>query len=263
MLFESFFATHHVGNDDQIFVAPLKIEERAKQRVITAKAEAEAMTIQSQALSANAALVQWEAVKKWNEGLVQKTLTAEREKAAQVDRQAANERQFKENTDRAGAAIEAAGGEKFLEKVAPTMERIVKAAEKWREDGKFSPLKELGDWMLNSGEAAAFVMEALHDNPEILDSFEEIGLAPESRQASLLYTQLAQLVGTLKALEKVKAHATADKPGSATIAFKPRAPQPVPSVAGRPHTPDPDLSKAKSLDEYVGLVGVNHPSFRR
>lgn len=44
----------------------VEIEERAKQRVITANAEAEAMRIQSQALSANASLVQWEAVKKWN-----------------------------------------------------------------------------------------------------------------------------------------------------------------------------------------------------
>ena len=44
----------------------VEIEERAKQRIIAAKADAEAMKIKTQALSGNAKLVEYEAVQKWN-----------------------------------------------------------------------------------------------------------------------------------------------------------------------------------------------------
>lgn len=43
-----------------------QIQEQAKQRVISAKAEAESMEIRSQALSQNKGLVEYEAVQKWN-----------------------------------------------------------------------------------------------------------------------------------------------------------------------------------------------------
>jgi len=42
------------------------VEERARQRVISAKAEAESMRIRSAALEANARLVEYEAVQKWD-----------------------------------------------------------------------------------------------------------------------------------------------------------------------------------------------------
>ncbi len=42
------------------------MEENAKQQVIAAKAEAESMTIRSQALSQNKGLVEYEAVQKWD-----------------------------------------------------------------------------------------------------------------------------------------------------------------------------------------------------
>jgi prohibitin 2 len=44
----------------------VEIEERAKQAIIAARAEAESMTIRSQALSQNKGLVEYEAVQKWN-----------------------------------------------------------------------------------------------------------------------------------------------------------------------------------------------------
>lgn len=44
----------------------VQIEEQAKQRVIAAKADAEAMQIKSDALSKNQALIMYEAVQKWN-----------------------------------------------------------------------------------------------------------------------------------------------------------------------------------------------------
>ncbi len=44
----------------------VQYEEEAKQKIITAQADAEAMRIQSQALTTNSALVQWEAIKKWD-----------------------------------------------------------------------------------------------------------------------------------------------------------------------------------------------------
>ncbi len=44
----------------------VQIQEQANQKIITAKADAEAMKIKSAALSANAGLVQYEAVQKWN-----------------------------------------------------------------------------------------------------------------------------------------------------------------------------------------------------
>jgi regulator of protease activity HflC (stomatin/prohibitin superfamily) len=47
----------------------VKIQEESKQRVIEAQADAEAMRIKSAALSANANLVQYEAVQKWNGAL--------------------------------------------------------------------------------------------------------------------------------------------------------------------------------------------------
>lgn len=43
-----------------------QIQEQADQKVISAKAEAESMTIRAAALERNASLVQWEAVQKWN-----------------------------------------------------------------------------------------------------------------------------------------------------------------------------------------------------
>lgn len=43
-----------------------QVQEEAKQKVIAAKAEAESMTIRSQALSQNHGLVEYEAVQKWN-----------------------------------------------------------------------------------------------------------------------------------------------------------------------------------------------------
>lgn len=49
----------------------VKIREQAKQTVLTATAQAEAMKIQSQALSQNHGLVEYEAVKKWNGELPQ------------------------------------------------------------------------------------------------------------------------------------------------------------------------------------------------
>ena len=48
-----------------------QISEQAKQRVISAKAEAESMQIRSQALSQNKGLVEYEAVQKWNGELPQ------------------------------------------------------------------------------------------------------------------------------------------------------------------------------------------------
>lgn len=44
----------------------VNIQEQANQRVITAKAEAQSMQIRAQALTQNAALVQWEAVQRWD-----------------------------------------------------------------------------------------------------------------------------------------------------------------------------------------------------
>jgi prohibitin 2 len=44
----------------------VQVQEQADQRVISAKAEAESMTIRAQALTQNKALVEWEAVQKWN-----------------------------------------------------------------------------------------------------------------------------------------------------------------------------------------------------
>lgn len=49
----------------------VQIEEQAKQRLISAKAEAESMQIRSQALSQNKALVEYEAVQKWDGKLPQ------------------------------------------------------------------------------------------------------------------------------------------------------------------------------------------------
>ena len=43
-----------------------QIEEEAKQKIVSAKAEAESMRIRSQALSQNKSLVEYEAVMKWN-----------------------------------------------------------------------------------------------------------------------------------------------------------------------------------------------------
>lgn len=43
-----------------------QIQEQANQKVISATAEAESMTIRAAALERNASLVQWEAVQKWN-----------------------------------------------------------------------------------------------------------------------------------------------------------------------------------------------------
>ncbi len=51
-----------------------QVSEEAKQKVITAKAEAEAMKIKSEALSQNQNLVQYEAVLKWNGVLPQYVL---------------------------------------------------------------------------------------------------------------------------------------------------------------------------------------------
>ena len=48
-----------------------EIEEEAKQKVISAKAEAESMRIRSQALSQNRNLVEYEAVQKWDGNLPQ------------------------------------------------------------------------------------------------------------------------------------------------------------------------------------------------
>lgn len=44
----------------------IQVEEEAKQRIITAKAEAESMRIRANALTQNKALVEYEAVQKWN-----------------------------------------------------------------------------------------------------------------------------------------------------------------------------------------------------
>lgn len=44
----------------------VNVQEQAKQVVMRAKADAEAMQIKAQALTQNAALVQWEAVQKWD-----------------------------------------------------------------------------------------------------------------------------------------------------------------------------------------------------
>ena len=49
----------------------VEIEEQAKQSILSAKAEAESMRIRSQALSQNKALVEYEAVQKWNGALPQ------------------------------------------------------------------------------------------------------------------------------------------------------------------------------------------------
>lgn len=48
-----------------------RIEQEAKQRVISAEAEARSMTIRAQALSQNKGLVEWEAVQKWDGKLPQ------------------------------------------------------------------------------------------------------------------------------------------------------------------------------------------------
>lgn len=44
----------------------VQVQEKAKQQVIAAKAEAESMSIRAQALTQNKALVEWEAVQKWD-----------------------------------------------------------------------------------------------------------------------------------------------------------------------------------------------------
>lgn len=44
----------------------INVQEQAKQVALRAKADAEAMQIKAQALTQNAALIQWEAVQKWN-----------------------------------------------------------------------------------------------------------------------------------------------------------------------------------------------------
>lgn len=46
--------------------ATVQVQEKAKQQVIAAKAEAESMSIRAQALTQNKALVDWEAVQKWD-----------------------------------------------------------------------------------------------------------------------------------------------------------------------------------------------------
>ena len=48
-----------------------RIKEEADQKIITAKAEAEAMEIKSQALSKNKGLTEYEAVQKWDGKLPQ------------------------------------------------------------------------------------------------------------------------------------------------------------------------------------------------
>lgn len=52
----------------------VRFEEEAKQKVITAKAEAESMRIRANALTQNAALVEYEAVQKWDGQLPQYVL---------------------------------------------------------------------------------------------------------------------------------------------------------------------------------------------
>jgi len=54
--------------------ATVQIQEQANQRIISAKAEAESMSIRAQALSQNKALVEYEAVQKWNGVLPQYSL---------------------------------------------------------------------------------------------------------------------------------------------------------------------------------------------
>lgn len=54
-----------------VFIVMLTIHEEAKQKVIQAEAEAKAMAIKSEALSKNKALVEYEAVLKWNGELPQ------------------------------------------------------------------------------------------------------------------------------------------------------------------------------------------------
>ena len=49
----------------------IRIKEEAEQRLIQARAEAEAMKIKSDALSKNKSLVEYEAVLKWNGNLPQ------------------------------------------------------------------------------------------------------------------------------------------------------------------------------------------------
>ena len=43
-----------------------EVEERAKQKIISAQAEAKSMTIRARALTQNKALVEYEAVQKWD-----------------------------------------------------------------------------------------------------------------------------------------------------------------------------------------------------
>ena len=49
----------------------VEIEERAKQKILSAKAEAESMRIRAKALTQNKSLVEYEAVQKWNGQLPQ------------------------------------------------------------------------------------------------------------------------------------------------------------------------------------------------
>ena len=121
------------------------------------------------------------------------------------------------------------------------------------------PVNILGDFVLRSGKRVVEVITHLHENPDILDRFEQIGLLPESRQPLAVERELGMLFGALQALHKVKASATTDKPEPDTAPARPRAEPPPPSVQGSPHIVEPDLSKVEDFGEYMAKKGYKAP----
>jgi len=178
------------------------------------------------------------------------------EEREQQQRAEQRSKELQESITAGDAAIKKAGGEKFLDKVAPTMSRVLPSFEAERLGLEIKPIHALGDFVLHSGAKVTDVMLYIHENdPEIVDRFVSIGELPVSRQPLAVERELGMLYGALKALHKVKASVTTDNPEPDVQSFKPRAEPPPPSVQGSPHIAEPDLSKVDDFGEYMRLKG--------
>lgn len=170
---------------------------------------------------------------------------------------------LRESVAASDKAIAEAGGAAFLDKVAPTMGRIMPSFEAQRVGLEIKPIHLLGDFVVHSGDKVAFVMEYIHEtDPGIVDRFEEIGRLPTSRQPLAVERELGMLYGALKASYKAKASATTDNSGPGTTNFKPRAVAPPPPVGGSPAVAEKDLSKIEDFGEYMRAKGHTPPPRR-
>jgi hypothetical protein len=190
------------------------------------------------------------------EDIARKAVNEDREQREQVERDERGSRALREAVEASDLAIKEAGGKAFLDKVAPTMERIMPSFEAERLGLAVRPLHFLGDYVIHSGKHATAVMEYIHESdPEIVDRFEAIGLLPESRQPFAVERELGMLHGAMKALHKLKASVITDKSEPEPAPFQRRAAAPPPSVQGSPHIAEPDLSKIDDFGAYMRLKG--------